>query len=83
MIYIQTYSVRGVGRIPMDMLRYDSSFPHREIDASRADNPPNAGAGVEIVLAHVGHKGWLPNEGRWSSFGWNVVETIIEERRFD
>lgn len=83
MVYIQTYSVRGVGRIPMDMLRYDSSFPHTELDASRAEDPPDVGAGGEIILAHVGHRGWLPTAERWSSFGWNVVDRIIEERRFN
>ena len=83
MIYKQTYSVRGIGRLPIDMLRYDQSFPNTEFDASRAENPPEVGAGEEIELAHIGHRGWMPTEGRWSSFGWNVVQPIIEERRFD
>ena len=76
------YTVKGSGQFPLDMLRYDQSFPAsgeavidmsgdwdtdlREIKLGRYTKVKDSG---------------IPTEGRWSSFGWFVVTDSIEQER--
>ena len=68
--------VQGRGRFPIDMLRRDELYPHTEQDSNtiqqtfeevRSDN-------WTIYLART-YQGsfWYPTEGRWNSFGWDIV----------
>ena len=70
------YKVRGHFSFPLDMLRYDSSFPASESETGLiASTLPLIGGThitkpVEIELITTHH----PNLGRWDSFGWAVTE---------
>jgi hypothetical protein len=64
----------GPMHFPIDMLRYDCSWPASSEDAAKIqDNAEKrAPRGVEITLStHMGE----PEKGRWQSFGWTVVRT--------
>ena len=67
----RTYSVSGRGRFPLDMLRYDCSWPARSEDAHTIR---------QAVAAHSGHatvqlrSHRAPTASRWDSFGWEVAE---------
>jgi hypothetical protein len=86
-MYYHTYRVTGRGRFPVDMLRYDASYPRTEEgsgDVMRSAEDPKADPseveGNEILrprrtveLTHLGPKNWFPTVGRWESFGWSVA----------
>lgn len=62
-------TVRGSGRFPIDMLRYDRCYPadgHLGLDE---------GEPYEVRLAQVHDRGlqkrWTPQ--RWASFGWTLT----------
>lgn len=71
------FTVAGHGQFPMDMLRYDSCFPHSPDDVRGLESPTPGTAGSraprEVTLIHHDHRSWLPTEGRWNSFGWRVL----------
>lgn len=77
----QKYTVEGDGRFPVDMLRYDQSFPDSELDAGKIYNSV---LGVSLVKhqitlgRYVQSKNNLPKEVRWASFGWYVVPKSIQ-----
>lgn len=67
-------------RFPIDMLRYDRCRPASKNDsviiARSLSVRRSKGASAEdfeIQLAANEHKNWTPTEGRWKSFGWEVV----------
>ena len=62
------YAVYGTGRLPLDMLRYDSAWPATEIDANRAD-AQDWDSGAKIIIMQGKRE---PTERRWESFGWSV-----------
>lgn len=70
------YVVEGYGIFPYDMLRYDHSWPHSELNDSRKLDNPFATEGAErkrrIMLA-TDQQGNTPNMDRWKSFTWKVV----------
>lgn len=68
------YTVVGSGSFPMDMLRYDSSYPIRTKDCIEIVSTylVNESKKSKIRLCHVGASGWKPTEERWESFGWKV-----------
>lgn len=72
------YNVEGSGHFPLDMLRYDSSYPASESDANRAEF--NSGTRT-VVLERVSEdKDWAPTKGRWESFGWQVIGLPSRDR---
>jgi hypothetical protein len=73
---LHTYTVRGLYSFPIDMLRYDRSFPTDESETGNiATTIPFmsnevAKEPIEIRLTGIAY----PNMRRWDSFGWKVVE---------
>lgn len=65
------YVVKGCGELPLDMLRYDQSWPATNASANAGQRSGNGLEEREVVLETD-----APNihPGRWSSFGWQVVE---------
>jgi hypothetical protein len=69
-----TFTVRGQGLFPFDMLRYDRCTPKTENDSAiiehttRPARKPDDRLPKRITL--VGPK--APTDGRWASFGWEV-----------
>lgn len=79
---ITEYVVVGDGPFPLDMLRYDVSYP-ADTDSAMAILS-EAGFGMRplkseprrVTLRHRDvYAGWMPTDGRWSSFGWHVDHT--------
>lgn len=65
---------------PVDMLRYDSCYPGDQESASKmmlADGIYNKGRDKQELVIRLKHlddrKDWYPTEGRWKSFGWNIL----------
>lgn len=93
----RTYVVEGKWPFPLDMLRHDQSRPataedQRQIDIISGD----ATVGIDAVrclrrIALIMEGGdhingtqegrWAPNQKRWRSFGWEVVEGVEEWRK--
>ena len=70
------YTVRGPGTFPVDMLRYDRSYPYTEADAGKIEQTLDSDGtpGPVIELEHRGDdRNWSPTNARWRSFGWHVV----------
>ena len=66
------YQVRGGGYFPLDMLRYDSSYPTDEGQAQREIG--YVGERRTLDLCHVTtDRNWKPTDRRWESFTWEVV----------
>jgi hypothetical protein len=80
--YVQTFEVEGRFPFPVDMLRYDYCYPVREAEDSyniAASIRRDTNGPVRIKLRRtIEHKGNLPTSGRWSSFGWTVIESTIK-----
>ena len=85
---ITEYQVVGDGPFPVDMLRYDASYPNGTEDALAI--LAEAGFGMRplqkearrVTLRHRDvYAGWEPSVGRWSSFGWSVDQNSV--RRWD
>lgn len=74
--YEYIYKVRGRGRFPLDMLRYDQCWPSREIDSHIIDGC-EPGIQVDAVVEIKSHLR-TGTAGRWKSFGWRVTD---EEKR--
>ena len=72
-------TVSGVGRFPLDMLRYDGCYPETGADVSALDRSLSAGfEPSEVKLLHLDdNKKWVPTEGRWQSFLWKVIKTEV------
>lgn len=89
MLYRTTYKVRPVSKawadFPIDMLRYDSSFPATETDASTIARTfavwePGEEDRTEVELVHLGeNRDWRPTAGRWGSFDWSVTGPLHTE----
>jgi len=69
---IVRYKVKGVGRFPIDMLRYDASWPSTERDSSIIEHSLIDRAIGAPVCLETYSKG--PTKGRWESFLWEVTE---------
>jgi hypothetical protein len=68
----QAYTVYGSGGFPLDMLRYDRSWPQ----TSGAD-VPNLFGGHDAPMRQVVLETFdpnAPNADRWRSFGWHVID---------
>jgi hypothetical protein len=72
-LYITQFIVTGRGYFPYDMLRYDRACPFSGEDASKISNGRiHDNTSVKLVMFSGGKDG--PTKGRWSSFGWEVVD---------
>lgn len=65
------FTVQGSGEFPFDMLRYDECWPYYGEDSTRLSGSFDR-ALRRVVLAT--RKEGNPTDGRWHSFGWEVVE---------
>lgn len=63
------FKVAGDRPFPMDMLRYDECFPSNSM---AAESLQSGSGNREIELFSPNRMN--PTPGRWSSFGWTVVE---------
>lgn len=74
---LTTFTVRGRGEFPLDMLRYDMCFPagatHQIASKRRLMSQDALAPEREVVLQRVTDGPWTPTEDRWRSFGWHVV----------
>lgn len=73
-VYVLRLVVEGAGDFPVDMLRYDSCVPFEEKESMEIGQ----GDGLrlrkrQVVLRRFSTSGMPATEGRWKSFGWNVV----------
>jgi hypothetical protein len=81
--FVQTFQVRGSGRFPIDMLRYDHCFPAAE------EESPKIAAAVygspkpwEVRLKrYIELSAQRPTGDRWRSFSAEVVEESIETKK--
>lgn len=72
--YIHVYTVESPNwGFPVDMLRYDQSWPATESDAIAIGDQRMIAGHSQVNLCHYGEKRWEPTRGRWASFGWRVV----------
>jgi len=66
------YKVRGHGRFPVDMLRYDRSFPVSEVESYKIEDMGNVMEDRTVELAHDDpNVNWVPGKARW--IGWDVL----------
>lgn len=68
--WIITYTVTGFGQFPIDMLRYDRSFPADQTQSSLITRTFHDAAGSwSIKLSLYGdNRSSGPNTARWKSF---------------
>ena len=66
-VYATKFVVKGAGRFPVDMLRYDTCYPHQPEDAAAILDKEMRK--VELVTLMNGE----PTRARWESFGWMVT----------
>jgi hypothetical protein len=69
------YEVQGRMDFPLDMLRYDCSFPYSSEDVANIEDSSVNVDGVRRVrlVRYADSKHWTPTIGRWQSFLWSVV----------
>lgn len=67
--YRSRFSVKGKGRFPMDMLRYDRCCPDSETDAI---NMRGREQRTIVVCRFSPQAQRAPSIARWQSFGWIV-----------
>lgn len=78
------FTVEGVGRFPVDMLRYDACYPARGDDAAAiATSLDVRKSGVTHTIRLTTLRAYMPDVNpaavgptvdRWLSFGWRVVD---------
>ena len=66
-----TFTVVGKGAFPLDMLRYDTCWPGREVDSGLVAHD-FAGIDQSRTVNLKGLK--VPTIARWRSFGWEVID---------
>jgi len=66
--HVYSYAVRGRGYFPLDMLRYDQAWPVDTLDLAVYTAPLTERVYIRLRSFHP------PTEGRWNSFGWEVIE---------
>lgn len=66
------YTVSGEGDFPIDMLRYDASWPYQEADSRRIARQGELSLQVINLRSNK-----LPHPERWASFGWSVLGVTL------
>jgi hypothetical protein len=64
------YTVTGRTRFPIDMLRYDCSWPNSSESASKIAGTFGSHGVGEVTIGLSSDK--KPTPARWASFGWRV-----------
>ena len=85
MAWRTTFRVRGSGRFPIDMLRYDCCYPKHSADVCNIElTPENDGyfktRTVELVKIHQEKQYNGITFDRWASFTWTVTEMENPEK---
>lgn len=76
-MYAFTYKATGRGQFPIDMLRYDRSFPATETGSVLIEEDRSHRT---VYLVHYSDiKVWEPSVRRWESFGWEAELTDVEK----
>jgi hypothetical protein len=60
---------------PIDMLRYDGSFPYEERDSwaiVASSNHDSADVREVVLMKLAVNNGWNPQTARWRSYGWEA-----------
>ena len=70
------FIVRGSGEFPVDMLRYDKAWALTGVGEPGAFRHPAR----DVVCASGDGHILVPSEGRWESFGWQVVERSMSRK---
>jgi hypothetical protein len=65
--------VRGRGKFPMDMLRYDCAYPSDTTSAMRVLTPEDDERNKQRTVYLTSRQ--MPTVARWASFGWHC-ETV-------
>lgn len=66
-----TFTVRGSGEFPYDMLRYDACWPYSEgHDSPHLSSPNGHGPRTVVLQTQNPH---APTVRRWESFTWKVL----------
>lgn len=71
-MYAFSYKVRGRGPFPLDMLRYDASFPRNESEIYDMAKTGYDEVRTITLTTYRPRKFWMPTYGRWESFGWTA-----------
>jgi hypothetical protein len=74
-MYYQTFTVKGNGEFPLDMLRYDMCFPESQEDATIIANSFQSAMFEHwhvTIGRHIRVKNDKPTIDRWHSFGCKV-----------
>lgn len=68
------YTVSGETPFPLDMLRYDASYPASSSDVAMIHESLRGQSTGRLVinLLSAHDKLWLPTQARWRTFGWRV-----------
>ena len=69
-----TFTVRGAGRFPTDMLRYDGCHPTTEADSARIDDHDGRGQREVTLVGYTEPGRTYPSVERWGSFTWEIVK---------
>jgi hypothetical protein len=76
----QIFHVTGSGFFPLDMLRYDSCYPHSQEDVSKISSlgksSEDLGQRTITLARRVKSRIDQPRIDRWASFGWTVEKSI-------
>ena len=82
-LWIIEYEVVGTGQFPIDMLRYDASYPagsgHGIEHQNRSFFSDEEWRTPRRVRLHHRNSfsSWEPTFDRWASFGWHVDRNTI------
>jgi hypothetical protein len=71
-MYRTVFAVRGNGRFPYDMLRYDRCTPAESSDVINMEDYDMERT-VNLVTFHKYQKAIPVHERRWESFLWKVI----------
>lgn len=65
-------TVKGRGRFPHDMLRYDQCYPERPLDTAQLEDDNRGNREVQLISPRR-----YATDDRWRSFGWVVTDTEV------
>jgi hypothetical protein len=82
--YLQKFAVVPkrdvVTTFPLDMLRYDCCFFAKESESSALTHGGLSTSEPVHLKRYVEHRGDIPTDARWSSFGWIIMGEVETER---
>lgn len=79
---VSTFTVRGFGEFPFDMLRYDGCYPATSADASKLEAAALDRTTPQRVVMAADHVNvtWVPCVARWASFNCRVLPATEMDR---